>query len=207
MPGAPESVPTPEDWTATPTSEEQTIPDQVIADLQILDAALMRLRRLWTTPRAAHGMRASLSEDLQLSTVLVVDALAREPDDQRIALGVADIAERIDVAPSTASRLVERAVAAGMVERCTPSTDARRAELHLTDAGQALHERACRFRAGYLGRVLADWRPSAIAELAGKLDAFAEAVAHAPGEDADATGEVVDNPRSPMPHRPLSPQE
>lgn len=159
--------------------------DDVRADLVVLDAALMRLRRLWTAPRTHGGMRADLGEDVELSTVLVVDALARQPGLQPGTSGVAEVAARLDVAPSTASRLVERAVAAGMVERRTSAADARRAELHLTDAGHELHERARRFRAGYLARVLDDWPPHRIASLAVGLDAFADAVAttgHLPGE-------------------------
>jgi DNA-binding MarR family transcriptional regulator len=148
-----------------------------MADLVVLDAALMRLRRLWTAPRTNEGMRADLGEDVELSTVLVVDALARQPVPQPATYGVAEVADRLDVAPSTASRLVDRAVAAGMVERRTSTADARRAELHLTEAGHALHERARRFRAGYLARVLDDWTPHQIASLAAGLDAFADAVA------------------------------
>lgn len=158
-----------------------TDPDEVVADLQTLDTALMRLRRLWTTPRTHDSMRAGLGEDVELSTVLVVEALVRET--ALDACGVADVAQRVDVAPSTASRLVERAVAAGMVERRTSAYDARRAELHLTDAGWALHERARRFRTGYLARVLTDWTPDAIASLAGQLDAFADAVSASHQDD------------------------
>jgi DNA-binding MarR family transcriptional regulator len=163
------------------------IPDEIVPDLEVVDAALMRLRRLWTAPRTHDGMRADLGDDVELSTVLVVDALAREAHDDSTPRGVAEVAERLDVAASTASRLVERAVAAGMVERRTSPVDARRAALHLTDAGWALHERARRFRAGYLARVLIDWSPREIAQLADQLDAFADAV-------VDAEYDITDNP-------------
>jgi DNA-binding MarR family transcriptional regulator len=145
-------------------------------DLERLDAALMRLRRLWTAPRTQAGMRAG-DEPVELSTVLVVDALARGPEQH---LGVADVAERLDVTPSTASRLVDRAVAAGMVERRVAPDDARRADLLLTDAGSALHERARSFRTRYLDSVLAAWPQSDITTLADHLDRFARAVTDAP---------------------------
>jgi DNA-binding MarR family transcriptional regulator len=149
------------------------------SDLERLDAALMRLRRLWTAPRTQAGMRAG-DEPVELSTVLVVDALAREPQHH---LGVADVAERIDVTPSTASRLVDRAVAAGMVERRVAADDARRADLHVTGAGSALHGRARAFRARYLAAVLADWTASDVSALADHLDRFARSVADAPPEE------------------------
>jgi DNA-binding MarR family transcriptional regulator len=144
-------------------------------DLERLDAALMRLRRLWTAPRTRAGMRAG-DDPVELSTVLVVDALARGPHHH---VGVADVAERLDVTPSTASRLVDRAVAAGMVERRVAPDDARRADLALTEAGAALHGRARTFRTRYLGAVLNDWNASDVATLADHLDRFARAVTDA----------------------------
>ncbi len=150
------------------------------ADLERLDGALMRLRRLWTTPRAHDGLRAGLDTDVELSTVLVVEALARDGDDRDTGTGVAEVAARIDVAASTASRLVDRAVIAGVVERRTSSADARRADLRLTEAGWALHERARDFRAAYLGTVLMDWPTDSIGALAELVDRFADAVADTP---------------------------
>ena len=121
-------------------------------------------------------MRADLGEDVELSTVLVVDALSREPSR---GCGIAEVAELLDVAPSTASRLVDRAVGAGMVVRRTSSADARRADLHLTRAGMALQERARHFRAAYLGHVLHDWTAGDVGALAARLAAFADAVTDA----------------------------
>lgn len=147
------------------------------ADLTRIDAALMRLRRLWTAPQTRAGMRADLDESVELSTVLVVDALAR---DGETALGVADVALRLDVTPSTASRLVDRAVAAGMVERRVDAGDARRADLHLTAAGRELRHRASAFRTQYLAGVLHDWSPADVAGLARHLDRLARSVASTP---------------------------
>jgi len=144
-------------------------------DLARVDVALMRLRRLWAAPPARSGLRAD--DGVEMSTVLVVDALAR---DTGAALGVADVAHRLDVAPSTASRLVERAVAAGVVERRADPDDARRAILYLTEAGQALQRRARAMRAGYLARILRGWPAADVASLADHLDRFAASVTDGP---------------------------
>jgi DNA-binding MarR family transcriptional regulator len=149
------------------------------ADLDRIDAALMRLRRFWSPPRG-HRLPAGGDEHVELSTVLVVEVLAREADAGSQAPGVADVAQRLDVAPSTASRLVDRAVAAGTVQRLTSPGDARRAELHLTEQGEALHARARAFRTDYLRAVVHDWEPGEIAALGDILDRFARAVGEHP---------------------------
>jgi DNA-binding MarR family transcriptional regulator len=166
---------------ASPRASTAPVPEFAapIPELAALDAGLMRLRRLWTAPRTHDGMRADLGDGVELSTVLVVDAIAGA----RGPCGVVEVAERVDVAPSTASRLVERAVQAGMVERQPSPSDGRRAALQLTTRGQALHEAACAFRVGYLGRILDGWAPDAVAELARGITALADAVAAAPPPD------------------------
>ncbi len=150
------------------------VDDEVLEDLETVDAALMRLRRLWSTPGVTAGARAGGDGAVELSTVLVVDAVARSGPATRC--GVADVARCLDVAPSTASRLVDRAVVAGVVRRGVSATDARRAELRLTDRGRDLHEQARRYRTDYLSEVLQDWTPSGIGDLADRLAAFADAV-------------------------------
>jgi DNA-binding MarR family transcriptional regulator len=149
------------------------------ADLDRIDAALMRLRRFWSAPRG-RSLPAGDDEDVELSTVLVVEVLARGADADSPAPGVAEVAQRLDVAPSTASRLVDRAVAAGKVQRRTSAGDARRAELHLTEQGEALHARARAFRTDYLRAVVHDWDAAEITALGDFLERFARAVGDRP---------------------------
>lgn len=139
-----------------------------------VDAALMRLRRLWTAPSALGGVSADAAGTVELSTVLVVDTTIRPGQGDGVSIG--QIAAALSVAPSTASRLVERAVRAGMVERKAAPGDPRRAEVRATPAGQRLHQAALQFRVEYLTRVLADWPTSDVDALAALLDRFATAV-------------------------------
>jgi DNA-binding MarR family transcriptional regulator len=142
--------------------------------LDRLDAALMRLRRLWTGPRAAGARPAGdPAGGVELSTVLVVDAVVREGG----GATVGHVAGQLDVAPSTASRLVERAVAAGMLARSTDPADSRRTVLRATAEGLALHAQAGAFRTRYLAQVLAGWTPQEAQEFVDGLDRFAAAVA------------------------------
>lgn len=146
-------------------------------DLRTLDDALIRLRRLWATPPPGTHWADAVG-DVEMSTVLVVDAIHRGSGPG--AVSVADVAHRLDVAPSTASRLVERAVTAGVVSRGSSQGDARRVTLSLTPAGHALVTRAERFRVHYLTSLLDGWPHDDVRCLSTLLARFADAVHHHP---------------------------
>jgi DNA-binding MarR family transcriptional regulator len=145
--------------------------------LNQLDDALIRLRRLWQTPSITRVLIEPDGSPLEMSTVLVTDAINRSLHaSPPTAVRVGDIAERLDVAPSTASRLVDRAVRAGMVSRGRDSADNRHVTLTLTPSGSALLGRALTFRTQYLEQVLTGWPRDDVATLARLLDRFAAAV-------------------------------
>ena len=83
-----------------------------------------------------------------MSSLLVVEACARgAAASQEVTIG--DVARVADVAPSTASRLVDRAQSTGLLR--VPSTlDARRTALILTAAGAGLQARSIRARLAWL---------------------------------------------------------
>lgn len=146
-------------------------------DLAALDEALVRLRRLWTASRA-HVVD-DLGRRVEMSSVLVVEACARA-DVQRGETTVGDVAAFLDVEPSTASRLVERATRAGLVTRTASAVDGRRSALSLTPAGSALRTRAVAARLCWLGGVVHDWPERDVRELADALTRFADAVSASP---------------------------
>lgn len=125
------------------------------AVLQEIDDALVRMRRLWSSAPRGPDM----------SSVLVVEACAR----RRAPSTVGDVARFAGVEHSTASRLVERAVRAGYVER---AADGRRAALLLTARGEELRERAVAFRTEWLAGVLAAWPDADRARFAQLLGRF-----------------------------------
>jgi DNA-binding MarR family transcriptional regulator len=147
-------------------------PDPVLADL---DAALIGLRRLWAAPpRLADPTLGQV----EMSTIWIVDALDRLVD--RAEVSVADLATAIDVAHSTASRLVDRAEAAGAVTRHPSATDSRRTAVALTPIGRTLATVARQARTSYLHRVTSDWNDEQRATLADLLTRLAAAVHHTP---------------------------
>ena len=156
----------------------------VSQDLHAVDAALLRLRRVWAVP---PRVVEHLGRQVELSSVLVVEGCGRHAEAGREPT-VGGVAEFADVAPSTASRLVDRAVSAGFVERGPSVQDARRTVLRLTPSGQALRSDAAAFRLHWLRRTLHDWPGEDTAELAALLTRFADAVVAGggPGEDPPA---------------------
>ncbi len=144
------------------------VPDDPFATV---DTALLRLRRFAQAPpgHSAPGPR----EPVEISTVLVVDSVEQLSTSGASAT-VGTVAERLSVAPSTASRLIERAAAAGMVERVRAAGDSRRVNLLLTEAGGALAARARQYRYSRLAEVLASWPPERIERFSMDLHDFAQ---------------------------------
>ncbi|CAA9336744.1 MAG: Transcriptional regulator [uncultured Frankineae bacterium] len=162
-------------------------------DLEAVDEALVRLRRLWTASRA-HVLD-ELGERVEMSSVLVVEACARtEAAGAGAEVTVGDVAVFLDVDPSTASRLVERAARAGLVHRTPSSVDGRRAALVLTPSGRALRARAASSRRAWLGAVVADWPDEEVLALARLLHRFSAAVSAAPGPAAALRSPGADGP-------------
>ena len=151
-------------------------------ELARLDAALLALRRFAEVPGAARrGSTLSHGSDrVEFSTVLVVDAVARFNPVGDCSIG--DVAEALQVAHSTGSRLVERAVQAGMLYRSRSITDPRRTVLALTAAGQCLQREAVGFRTARLDALLTDWSAADVTTFAGLLERFARC-AHPPIEE------------------------
>lgn len=134
-----------------------------------LDRALMDLRRFWTAPAVVADGAGSV----ELSTLLVLEAVAGAPGGE---VGIGLVGARLQVRPSTASRLVDRAVAAGVVAKGPSALSGRRASLTLTADGRVLAIRARDFRAARLAALLADWSAADRQALTGLLERLASAV-------------------------------
>ncbi len=143
----------------------------VRADLSVLDDALIRLRRLWSASRTRFVEDGATP--VEMSSLLVVEACARGAAEGR-EVAVGDVARLADVTASTASRLVDRAEAAGLLRRAPSAVSARRTALELTPAGSALRERAVAARLSWLAGQLEDWDPADVALLGGLLARFAD---------------------------------
>jgi DNA-binding MarR family transcriptional regulator len=149
----------------------------------VLDDALLRLRRLWSPSR--QRLVDEGGAVVEMSSLLVVEACARGSAAGG-EVSVADVAILADVAPSTASRLVDRAANAGLVNRGTSLVDPRRTALSLTERGTTLQARAHNARTTWLAGQFHDWSPRDVDHLARLLARFADTVEPDAGTFFDA---------------------
>ncbi|MCP2337157.1 MarR family winged helix-turn-helix transcriptional regulator [Actinomadura rupiterrae] len=158
-------------------------PDPPLSEIAL---ALFHLRRVWARPDLMRKIRAQTSSGpggrpIQLSNLMVVHAvaaLAACTDGPEVTVGA--VAERLEIDPSTASRLVGHAIDAGLVSRRPSPVDARRANLGLTDAGDRVRQVADRFRRAYFDELMSGWTGHEKAEFARLLTRFADAAAKSP---------------------------
>lgn len=149
--------------------------------LERISVSLFHLRRVWARPDLMKKVRELTpgSRPLQLSNLMVVSAVCRlGASGGEVTVGA--VAERLEVDPSSASRLVGHAIDGGYLTRRPSRADARRADLQPTEAGRRVMEAAERHRHTYLAAVMADWPEKDKKEFARLLTAFTESVAGDP---------------------------
>jgi DNA-binding MarR family transcriptional regulator len=93
----------------------------------------------------------------------------------RGAMNLAAVAEGLQVSPSNASRICDRLIKAGMIDRRDDPTDRRNLVLTLTKAGQTLIDRVIAHRRNAIRRILRKIPDEQRDRLAGVLDDFATA--------------------------------
>jgi len=139
--------------------------------LTTLDEALFDLQRLVRRPGYRAKLLEKLGNQVELSTVRVLRAVERAGTDTPC---VGDVADRMMVDPSTASRLVDQQVDAGYLTRQRHPDDRRRSQLVLTDAGKELLAGVTAARRELLADVTADWAPDDLERLSDLLTLLAE---------------------------------
>jgi DNA-binding MarR family transcriptional regulator len=91
------------------------------------------------------------------------------------ALTNSAVAEALDVHLSNATRICDRLVRAGLLERRVSVADRRRVELRLTQAGEALVDTVAEHRQAAITRILRQLTPDEQNTLANALERFADA--------------------------------
>lgn len=99
------------------------------------------------------------------------------------------LAERLEVTASTALRMVDRLIAAGLVDRRENAQDRREVVIDLTTAGRSLVRRVTRARRTEIERVVRAMPMTRRRELVRALEAFATA-ADEPAVVAEAAGRL-----------------
>lgn len=139
---------------------------------------------LLVASRALVGVAARSLADIDVTLpqyrALVVVSL-------RPGLGVSDLAEALEVHPTTATRMCDRLVAKRLLRRVGSRQDRRTIELHPTAAGSRLLARVAERRRRALAEIVVRMEPGAAARARGALAAFAEAAGEA-GPAGDPLG-------------------
>ncbi len=147
------------------------------ATLDRAGQALFRLGRLFARRTAHHAPVERAGRPVELSRILVAEAVAAGPGEPDGEITVGLIADRLAIEPSTASRLVAEAIREGYVTRTTSPTDARRLRLDLTPAGRALVADAQRFQRATFEEITRTWPSHDRAEFARLLVRFTDTLA------------------------------
>lgn len=154
--------------TTSTTSTTTSVPVGTTSDptLAALDDALFDLQRLVRRPGYRARILERLGSHVEFSTVRVLRAVERAGT-QPPCIG--DIADRLQVDPSTASRFVEQQVEAGYLDRERHPEDRRRSQLVLTTAGRDLLEQVNAARRDLLAQVTGPWDADDLQQLADLL--------------------------------------
>lgn len=138
-------------------------PDEELA--QIVDTILAASRALV----AVSARSIADASDVTLSQYRMLVVLSQSPSN------LSTLAKALDVAPSTALRMVDRLVEAGFVDRAVPPDNRRETHLSLSSAGrrtvQSVTRRRQRDLQSVVERIPADQRP----DLARSMAQFASA--------------------------------
>ncbi|RIV36638.1 MarR family transcriptional regulator [Micromonospora radicis] len=129
-----------------------------------LDVAAGALLTVWDGARERTANRISTA---QLRAVMLVE--------RQDGINLRRLASGLDMLLSSASRLCDRLVAAGMLEREPGRADRREISLHLTAEARRLLDELREDRRQRLAEILADMTPEARAALLHGLQEFDEA--------------------------------
>lgn len=151
-------------------------PAAIVADRDsVLDAVLTASRAL--VAMAARSL-ADAGEDVTLTQYRSLVVLA-----SRGPQGVASLAEAVAVTPPTASRLVDRLLRKGLVNRRTDRHDRRQVRIVLTGAGRELVNLVTERRRQEIAALLTSIAPDVQQSMATGLRQLAAAAGEVPEQD------------------------
>jgi DNA-binding MarR family transcriptional regulator len=135
-----------------------------------------RIGRAWVELRRGawtHHQRKYLfgdDEPIEPGQMDALDLLARRDRTMR------QMAERLRIDPSSATRAVQRLVADGLAERFAAPEDGRIVMVRISELGRDRHAEVATRRAFALAHLLSEFTPEERADLAGLLDRFVDAL-------------------------------
>jgi len=138
-----------------------------------IDVTMQRIRRGISKREFASALVMSLGPDIELQHLDAMGAIANwghPSQDNEVTVGL--VAERLNIDPSRASRLVSEIVDRGYAKRVASQEDARRICLELTDEGRRFTEQFRIRKWQMLARAMSTWKEDEIIIFARLLDRF-----------------------------------
>lgn len=148
-----------------------------------------RIGRAWIELRrgaSASTLRAYLfgrEKPLEQGQMDVLDLLSR-----RDPRPMKELAARLRIDPSTATRSMQRLAADGLVERFPSPEDGRVVLVRITDEGRRRHKDVAMRRSTAMMHILSEFEPEERAQLADLLDKFIASLDDVVPNLPDATG-------------------
>lgn len=156
----------------------------------------VRIGAAWVKIRRGAGMSALRDylfgvgeESLDQGQMDSLDLLAQRP-----TWRMSDLAEALRVDPSTATRAVQRLVAAGLATRGGACGDGRVVQVQISAAGSARHQEVHQRRAALMTHMLGAFSPAERPVLADMLERFTVAVDDFVAEVAPPVGDHATRP-------------
>lgn len=118
-----------------------------VAAIAELDELVFQLRNAFRSQTWQRQLQAVMPDDLEISTVRLLRAVEQQSPD---APTIGTVAEILAIDPSTASRLADRAVRGGYLERQKSASDGRKTQLLPTASGLTVLEDVTRLRQAFL---------------------------------------------------------
>ncbi|KOV57484.1 MarR family transcriptional regulator [Streptomyces sp. NRRL WC-3618] len=160
---------------------ERKTPMGDMDDVDAVTRAVLTASRLLVAVSARS--LAEVEERVTLPQFRMLVVLSTRGDTKLVTL-----ADLLQVAPSTAMRMVDRLIAAGLAERRLNPANRRETQLGLTEEGRRTVEDVMARRRAEVAGIVARLAPARRAALVDALTAFSEAGGEPPAPTADETG-------------------
>lgn len=147
---------------------------QAIADI---DHTMMRIRRGMQKRELVTEILKQIAPELELSHLDAISAVGNwkyEPTDDNNEVTVGLVAERLNLDPSRASRLISELVELGYVRRVASQLDARRICIALTEKGGTFADEFRHRKWVHLSRGLEGWTEAELVTFRELLGRFSE---------------------------------
>jgi DNA-binding MarR family transcriptional regulator len=169
------------------STEDSVEQQDASSQLDQAGQALFRLGRIFSKQPMREQLMGYMKNAVELSRILVSEAVAMGPEEpgQEITVGV--VAERLAIDPSTASRLVAETMNAGYLSRSPSQIDSRRIQLALTEAGRELVENAHHYQRSVFEQITSNWPEDERQEFARLLIKFVASFAEVRSRLADSS--------------------